>query len=298
MDQKWKFLEHDWKPLEHLSHSGVCNYERCPRRYLFSNVMRLKALGDRPALDYGTAMHKGVQAGWHGDLKQALELFKSVWDGVGESAQSDKRCDARAMAQLKEFIRVRQDPGYDFEVVAPPLSTDSTKQISELEYRFAVDIGLEVPLVGRIDAIVKSRSTGQLWPWEFKTTSELGSRFLMGFDMSSQVILYTLAARLSGLAVQGTIVEGCLVAKSSTNSMSIPVFVPEHVQNEALAWLRRVWSDVKRDGLEGCLIPKFSGCHPYGMFGCPGYTCEFEPLCKNACPEGAAGLFERREMEE
>jgi len=59
--------------------------------------------------------------------------------------------------------------------------------VSDMEVPFALDIGLAVPLVGRVDCLGLHRDTREPWGIEWKTTSELSTRFLEGFTFNPQV---------------------------------------------------------------------------------------------------------------
>lgn len=152
--------------------------------------------------------------------------------------------------------------------------------VSPWEVPFAIDIGLDVPLVGRIDGLVRHRDSRKLWGLEWKTTGELSTRFLQSFTNSPQVIAYTLALRIfTGEKVEGFIVEGLRVSKTNAETQSISISVQDFKVDDFISWARfhgRNLLDCERIGN----FPKFfSGCNPYPMFGSPGYICDYANLC-------------------
>lgn len=261
-----------------ISPSAACNFARCKRLYFYRNGCLLKSKMPAPALSFGSCIHKGLPYAFKGDIPKAMKAFCTDWKG---ELQDDKRNVMRAQAMFENFHSCHQVGKSIYTPLPAPTNRLKVEEHkSEYEVPFAVDIGLDVPLVGIVDCLAQHNDTKKTWAVEFKTTSQLGKCFLQAFNLSPQVLTYALAMKaLIGEEVEGVFLEGLLVAKVSCNTMIIPIYIKPHYLEEILTWLRAIYNGIKKCEKEENFPKDFSGCNSYAMFGLPGFTCPFEPLC-------------------
>lgn len=277
----------------HLSPSSLATLGRCPRRFFLKNGLLLQTPGLKSALCFGEAIHRAMPHVQRGDIASALGAFATIWK---PELEDRKRNISRAEVILRTFMDTRK--GSLYEIQAPPESNVEDK-ISPDEVSFAIDLGLPIPIVGRIDAVGKHRDTGEFWGIEYKTTSELSSRFFEGFQLNPQVAIYALALNmLSGEPYRGVIVEGLQVAITACNILAFPVRVEEQTFSDTVNWVKDSWELIERCENSGVWPKNLCGCNPYASFGQPGYTCEFVQMCLSQDWESLVGLYEVGEARE
>lgn len=269
-----------------LSISSLLSFARCPRRYFYGSGCRLRPVGgEHSALLFGSAIHKALPELLTGDdkkMERAVAAFASVFDETADPTISDKkRCLSRAKAMLLDFYISHLGRNSLYSLLPPPgPALELEDKVSDYEVPFAIDIGLDVPLVGRIDGLVRHRDTGLLWGLEWKTSSELSARFLDSFQNSVQVIAYTLALRTyTNAKIEGVMVEGLRVSPSNAENLLTCVSVPDFKIDDFIKWARYHGNMLLQCERSGEFPKFFSGCTPYGMFGSQGYNCDFSNLC-------------------
>lgn len=271
-----------YEKRKYVSISSLTSFARCPRKYFYSSGCRLTK-GEHPALLFGSAIHNAIPEILSGaGLAAAIGAFDLVWR---EELKDDKRNRSRAMFMLQDFERThKSNPLY--ELVDPKnlpglkqVEIETQDKVSKWEVTFGIDIGIRVPLVGRIDGIARYKPTGKLLPLEFKTTSSTYN-FFSGFYLNPQIIAYAVAAEVSGLGeVEGVVLEALEVSKTKSTTLTTNVSVRQHHKQTFLKWAQ-FWGNFLLKCEEDNDFPQwYSGCHPYSMFGMPGYQCEFMDLC-------------------
>ena len=236
---------------------------------------------EHPALGYGSALHAAIPWLLRGDLDKALVAFATVW-GERDELGDAKRNTKRARALMESYMRAHQGGRSIFEIVQPPgQRLEISDGISDDEIPFAVDVGLPVPLVGRIDACGRHRDTGELYAVEYKTTSYLGTNFFMGFEYNLQILAYVLAlGTMTQEPVKGAIVEGLQVAKTKAETMGVPITVQAWKLREFMGWLKRMVGLLLGCEVEGEWPKSPCGCSSFSMFGgLPSFPCPFMGLC-------------------
>lgn len=282
----WKF----YRPQKWIRVSAVSEYIRCPRRFFYHYGCGLVPNEERLALTYGEAIHAAL--GWllrtPGDLAGAVDRFKNVWQDRDKYAD-EKRNTFNGIRLLTIWLSQHNQPRQSiYEAFEPPTPVSSdgtpilipTERQSDFEVPFAIDIGLGIPLVGRIDALARHRDTREVWTVEFKTTSELSTRFFEGFRLNPQALLYNLACRSSGIQTRGTFVEALCTSKTKPAVQVQPIYVQDYNVSAMLKLLR--WKVQEMLHMEAVHdFPKdFTGCNSYGAFGMPGYNCDYMKLCE------------------
>lgn len=272
-------------PREHLSLSTLLSYARCPRRFFYQKC-GIVTKDPAPALTYGLAMHKAFPLALTEGLDPAIEAFRSVWD---EDLADERRNFSCALVSLRHFVRSHEGGRSLYTLVPPPEGIEPNEETSEWEIPFTIDIGLQIPLVGRIDALVQHRDTGKLWGLEFKTMSRLTSYVLDAFDMNPQLLTYMLALQtVVGQEVKGFLVEAMLVNKTKVESLTHPVYISENHIAEILLWLRALGSSLlemeaqsqEEENPADPFLKDFSGCTAYPHFWIPSFRCEYGNLCR------------------
>jgi hypothetical protein len=274
----------DFKPRKYESHSSLCTFLRCPRRYFLEYGMRLDPFpSEQNYFVFGRAMHAALPwCYFEGGLINACKAFDAIWPQDG-SLDDEKRTRANAYRSLKEFYSLHAPGAGLYSIVEPPKTgIKNPDGVSPFEIPFAVDVGGKVPFVGLVDGMGQHNDTGAKWLVEFKTSYEMGSRFAGAWSLNSQVISYHMAVSLllqAKESIAGVFVEGVLVAKSSSNNLCIPIFVNQEHWNK---WIQTIqWA---QDNIERCIDKQnfpcnFSACTPYPQHGSMGYMCSFEKLC-------------------
>jgi hypothetical protein len=261
--------------------------------YSKSGVEGEEALAPR----YGTEMHVAAPIAltkWDIDLAMAgfLRGWLEVEEKMDAMGDEDKRHNRRcAERSLKHLIHERQGRKSIYTLTPPPEDTlHSDKTLSELEVPWAIDIGLDIPLVGRFDAFCQHRDTHEPWIWEFKTSGfPLNAGFFDAHEMYTQNLTYTMVGQtLLGEPVSGVMLEGMFKHATKVDSQCQPIPVTIHHLDDVLWWLQNTGQEIldaeKRlaDGepFDKVFYKNFCGCTPYTHFYRPGWRCDYADLCR------------------
>lgn len=275
-------LEH-YEKRKFITVTELSKFACCPRKFFYGTGCGLRSRDVKVALKYGEAIHAGAPLVLTSSYAEALAAFSKVWDESGLEELGDKKrnkmCAYLMLTQLQFDHEKRQFP---YQLVQPPKTYELGADVSPFEIPFAIDIGAGIPLVGRIDGFGTMCSTNEPWTVEFKTTSELGDRFFNSFTMNSQAIGYTVAARgaLNMPDIRGCIVHGLFVSNANQRSLAFPIEVTTHMAEMWLAWARETVQMILAREASGEWTQAISGCNQIGMYGLPGYNCEFMQLCR------------------
>jgi hypothetical protein len=179
---------------------------------------------------------------------------------------------------------------YDAYFVQYPLETDAVQPYIRadgtpaVEYRFAIPLevvhpetGEPIIYAGRFDMLGMMGSS--LYVVDEKTTTYLGAQWMNQWDLRSQFIGYTWAARQHDLDVKGAIVRGVGVKKSGIDFAAPLVSIPDW---KIERWLEQVERDIMRAAecyINGYWDVNYAGtCTEYG-------GCSFNRLCDTVDPE-------------
>lgn len=287
-------------PLKWLTISTIDTFCRCPRAFFYNYLCWLKEMQEHPALNFGSSIHKGVGEMQIADLSAdprvrsnslitGMEAFNSVWKY--EDLNDEKRNRYRAQHILMHYHMNRCGGKSIYVLQKPPKAVPDAvfrelvghdPDSHQYEIPFAIPIaGLSIPLLGRIDGLVRHRDTGELWCLELKTSSEVSTRFHENFRINPQVVgyPYVLSAYV-GERVVGTMVESVLVSKTRNDTMLTPFRVHDGAFAAFEKWVRikgnEILARIERQDFEQDL----SGCAPYAQFGSIGYPCRYASLCE------------------
>lgn len=215
------------------------------------------------------------------DISLAMAEFSKVWKD-GDSHEDRKRNTERAMVMMEEVLEKFHDDRGIFRLLEPPegaVKIDETT--SEYEIPFAIDIGLPVPLVGKIDSWAKHRDTGELWAVEYKTTSDVPTTFIRNMEINPQTIGYCLVLKsMVDKPVVGTYVVALQTAIRKTESLFQPILVQDHELQAFVHWAQFYGSMLLECERRQEFPKNLSACTPYPQYGQGGFMCDFSMLCK------------------
>ena len=278
-----------YKKRAHLSISSLNAFARCPRKF-FYNTVGLQPPMPASALIFGEAIHAALPLAITSSVDEAMKAFTGIWD---PSVSDEKRNVQRAQAMIEDFAFAHLDGKSIYNLIEPPSNCPRiADRVSPFEVPFAVDIGLPIPLVGRFDALAKHRDTGELYCVEWKTSSEISTRFFSCFEINSQILGYTMAAKALGLDVQGCIVEAIRVSKVNCETLSNLYQHQDHQIESFITWARWCGTQILACEKQGEFPKDISACNPYPQFGMPGYTCGFQNLCTAQNWTALMGMYE------
>ena len=225
-----------------ISKSEIAVLRRCPRRYFFEYVLgRTPAAGSGIAAEWGTALHRGLEALYRtaqtDDGEEAALTF-ALEDATRAGTDTDGRpyappADPYARAALRAMLRAYAavwgpDDAARYEVLAVELPFDLP--VLTAEGRVSRGRREGARREGRIDAIVREREERgpdpvdaqeiaesglwaepdpKLWIVEHKSTGKppAEDRFYLGVDLELQTALYYDAARELGYQPAGVLYD-------------------------------------------------------------------------------------------
>ncbi len=275
-------LEH-YQKREWVDASSLVAFVRCPRLFFYGYGCGLKEQGvEHAALTYGSALHAAIPFLHKEDLDGARGAFGKVWGDGDEVHEDKKRNTSTADMLMRSYMHAHSGGRSIYKIVPRPEQTMVIEDgVSDDEIPFAIDIGLSVPLIGRIDACGEHRDTHDIWAVEYKTSSFMGANFFMAFVYNVQIFTYVLAlSTMIDEPVMGGIVEGLQVAKTKCDTMSHPVPIAEWRMEEYLVWLKGKITDLLACETLGDWEKNPCGCTSFSMFGgLPSFPCRFMSLC-------------------
>jgi hypothetical protein len=282
------------------------SFIRCPRKYFYEKC-GVTSKDEATALVYGSAMHKAVPHLFtKGGIEAAIPAFQSVWD---ESLTDSKHSTQRAIAQLSHFAHTHTTDRSLYWLEQPPPNPGITlaDDVNDFEIPFVLDVGLRVPIAGRIDGWCRHQD-GSLWAWELKTSGRLTSSMFDSLEFNPQLLTYALVcSTFTKEKIRGVMFEVILKDAKKVDNMSHPVPVQDHHLQDIALWLRywgelllacedrcedirlrneQAGSDLRSTvggGMEDIAkaFPKnFAGCSAYPLFYQTGSVCDFVSLCR------------------
>lgn len=289
---------------KYLSVSTLVRYARCKRLYFYEKS-GLRQDGLALAPEWGSCMHEAVPVALEtSDITTSMNAFLKGWEEIEEQIEEQgfdpkKHNRDTARRALTHFIFTHKDHKSIYKLVDPPdggLDVPIEAKTSKYEIPWALDIGLRVPLVGRLDGMCRHRDTGGSWVWELKTGSRIDGRFFDAHEMYIQNLTYTLVSQtVLEEPAEGVMLEGLLCNGKNVHNETQMIPVMQHHLEDVLKWLQRTGQslldaeDAYAARLQGKgslekpedAFPKdFTGCTPYSHFYMPGYRCSFADLCR------------------
>ncbi len=273
---------------KYCSQGGYCRFRRCQARYCFHSILGLRSTEPRTALDYGRAIHCALPHLQRGNVVKGAAAFAESWKDR-TSEEDEKRNFTRAMSTLDQWYESHVLKGTrPYTIVEPPKSElKLIDRRSADEFPFLVDLSPgdqpdALPFYGLIDGLGKSKNDPSYWVLEYKTTSELGTRFVNAFQLNLQIISYATALTilLPNYNIQGGYVEALRSSKTNADSLCIPVFVYRWEMEAFVESYLDTCTQITQCLDSGRWQQDFSACTTFSQHGSPGYLCNFHDLCK------------------
>jgi len=291
--------------IKYIDASSICTFNRCPARYLFSRQLGLRMPYENIrgvdltliAPDFGTDIHLSIPYCYDAEnVDKACEVFDRAWNARSYGSDDKKRNCTRARAMLESFRIMHSGGRSPYEVLHFPFVSPTEHAISDNEVPFLIDIGADLPAAGRIDVPVRWNSTGRTWACDYKTASEISSRYFDNFAFAPQSVLYTLAlSQLMDERVDGMIIEALRVSHVNAETQMHFVHVQNHEIESFLRLARSTSSRIMSCNKQQKWPKKCTGCGPYSMFGFPSRICEYHSICASSDWRAGARIFRRTE---
>ncbi len=280
-----------YKKKGHLSPSSASVFARCPRRYFYKCGCNLVTSTDSIPLRFGEAIHFALPQAYTGDREKAIKAFDSIWEGrEGDSIRNR----AKALDLIDEFIISHAGCKCIYKPQAPPKGGVTVKDPrSGYELPFAIDVGLPIMFVGRIDCCGRHRDNNSVVGVEYKTASRMGTTYFESFQRSPQIIGYALALEiLSGEPVDTFFLEVLPTQKSSSTPVIVPINFMKRNYEDFIKNLQLLYQRLEICENEEEFPQNFFGCNSYSSYGMAGYSCEYAPLCEAGDWTQAVDFFE------
>ncbi len=291
--------------IQYIDASSMSTANRCLARYMFSRQLGLKLPYEsltgidlsRVAPEFGTDIHLALPYCYNADnVDVAMEVFEKAWRARSYGEDDPKRNCRRARAMLEDFRIMHSGGRSPYEVMHFPFASPTKEKISDNEVPFLIDIGADLPAAGRIDVPVKWESLGNLWALDYKTASEVSSRYFDNFFFAPQSVLYTLAmSQITGERVAGMIIEALRVSKVNAETQMHFVDVQDHEIESFLRLAQKTAHDIVSCNKRRIWPKKCTGCGSYTMFGFPSRICEYHNICKCSDWRAGASIYQKTE---
>ena len=264
-----------YKKRTHVSITSLTACARCPLKFFFSSGCRLEPTRPAPWFPFGEAIHGALPHALLGDMERAIEVFDFVWDSTQEDAKHSK---GLALLMLNDAVAHYRTAWW--EIAEPPQGKqDLGPRVNEYEVPWAVDLGLDVPLVGRTDWMCYTPADDELCPNELKTASQMGPSFFHGFKRNPQIIANVIAAKLMGCKCSKAVLTVMRKSTRRTETVSQPIGVTDLAIEQFIKWARETTINLLAAEEAGIFQPKISACTSYPEFGNAGFPCDFDQLC-------------------
>jgi hypothetical protein len=182
--------------VSHISASSISAYKACPVRYRLGYVESLRVFPEPQPLRFGTQYHAGIEALSLGKtVEEAIDLATAIYETIPDYADPTEwavECET-IRAAIVAYNWLYPADKSDFETVA-----------SEVPFELPCvnpETGRSTPnmvRVGKIDHIIRRKSSGLVLVKENKTTSkniDSGSSYWQRLRLDTQSKFYIIAAR-------------------------------------------------------------------------------------------------------
>ena len=269
-------------------------FKGCHQKGYYEFLEAISPEGTSPHLHAGGALAEGFEAAriahWGPEKLpppaalaagiRALTMFYGEYVPPEAGTAANKTWEHCVLALASYF----DEYGWDTDAIQPMMMASGNPAV---EFRFAEPIDIPHPesgepliLCGRFDMFGISREYGgALYIVDEKTTSQLGFSWSKQWDLRSQFIQYTWAARRNDFPVLGAIVRGIGMLKHETSHAQAILQIPKwkvdqwfeltciHLERIIEAWKAGYWLKQYDDT-----------CNSYG-------GCAYKPLCDTPSPE-------------
>lgn len=207
-------------PPLRITQSALSVHASCPRKYYLKYVANLRPIGrESMPLSFGSGIHAGLE-----ELLRNVPLDAAIARAVEVAGVAEGPTDEAARTRvaldaiLRHYVWRWSDLADEWEVLAveTPFKVAPTGPTGR---RVRTHV-----LEGKIDGLVRERSTGLVWILEHKTTSRDFSPTASYWDelrFGRQIGLYVSAARALGHEPAGVIYD--MLKRPSLKPESVPV---------------------------------------------------------------------------
>lgn len=294
-------MSEEVKKKKTVSFSQFSNWWTCPQKWKLDYIDKLKSFEDNLIMSFGTAIHETVQnylkvlykeSEESADAIDTLEFFKTAFKKqINEKKIPHTQADFDGFVEdgkniLEEFLepsnRIRHFPRDKWELLA-------------IEDDLNIDIQNNVTLNGKLDLVLKEKSTGNIRIVDFKTsTNGWNSYQKEDFTKTSQLVLYkALYSKRNNIPLNKITVEFIILkrklydeTKVSYEQSRLQIFKPSSYQNDVLQVIQEFGKFVEtcftNEGVHKTDIdyPKIPGKNKK--------NCKYCPYLKNKKCDGVA----------
>lgn len=194
------------KTLLKFSATQIDTFLSCRKKYWYSRVLNIQPVERADALDFGSAVHHG--------LAYVFNALRNIPDCQKENVRqyalnevhlyADEYCmndenRCKALALLDSYIDLYFD---DDKAAYEVLDVEKYFESPMKEHP-----GCDVCTHGYFDAIVKSKSTGNVYVMEHKTTGMMGDDYVDHSHFDTQVMIYMQACQFKYGRCDGVIYD-------------------------------------------------------------------------------------------
>ena len=223
-------------------------FTTCPRKFYWRHIRHLvKDSGKVPALEFGKAIHKGLEVFYLTDSQdEALEAFIKDFDSEASDGKRNLENGAKILkSYFKQYVPEK------WEVVA-------------VEQNLHAEIEPGLDLYGYIDLVVAQQ--GQRFNVEHKTSSNFA---LFIASPNHQISGYDFLSKANGFEVDGSIVNILGVFKTKTENRRSVTSRTEEQMESYLSYVKTTGAEIRR-----CEKDNF---YPQYTNSC--WNCPFKELC-------------------
>ena len=231
----------------YVSYSQLSAFRQCPLKWQLGSIERLTPPIAKPALSLGTAFHAMLQARYEAfAAADAARTPRSLPKAREEALVAlVKAADGARMPADRVDLAAWMYDGYDERY-----GTDDDWEILAVEYTVDVPFYRGVRFTGRVDLIVRERSTGRVWVVDFKTGAgkdASGAAWQRELDLDDQFGLYHRAISSKVPKADRLEVFGTMYALIRSDQLKRPMELDERFGRYRMfrseSTLDAIWSD-------------------------------------------------------
>lgn len=266
--------------IKFMDASRLSTIGRCEARFVFKCLYGfVHPEASTLPLDYGSVMHLVLPHMYSGHPAKAVEVFNREWARYDYGEEDQKRNTALSISRIMDFVSNHSPERCPYEILHFDFSFP-TKLISKNEIPFLIDIGAMYPFCGRIDEGIFHRTLKAKFAYDFKTSSEISTRYFDGFWFSNQAVGYTLAlSQLSGEKIVGIVYEAMRISKTNIENQMGFVYVSDTNIRKWIEEVKLTCARIEAANDARVWRQENTLCSSYAGFGFPCKTCEYKLLC-------------------
>jgi hypothetical protein len=274
---------------EHLDNTALSGFRDCPKYFFWQQIRRIVPRGTSIHLDFGGAFASGLEAARTAYYVQGLSQSDAEVIGL-HTAWQHFRNDDRLPAEESTKDALGLIRALEAYLDTWPFETDSLQPVKfsngqyGIEFSFAVPIPVAHPVTGnpliicgRADMIGEIQNPRTIFVVDEKTSKMAYANPL--WNLRSQFMTYTWAARQHGNDVAGVIIRQIIMHKNDLPCQQEVVYHPE--------WSINRWYEQTLRDAEHAIAAWKTGVFDYNLSTrCGAYGgCPYSRLCQVANPE-------------